>query len=225
MPWGLTRFHHSGQSHFVTFCCYHRRQLFTTDASRRIFESALERVRRSFKLQVYGYVVMPEHVHLLLSEPQRDASSGRTAPLKPKDGLNGPPVLSEPQQDTLAECAEVVEARSIAAFDWRCGAFLAKEVLRFQHSKLPAVCGKAALYSSQSGVPSEPAFGLLGWKPVKAGLCERPEEWEWSSFRHYATVCEGRVEIESDWTARKCERAVGRLCPAVELPNSSQNPA
>ncbi|SRR6266404_4906792 len=62
--------------------------LFTTDASRRIFESAVERVRRSFRLHVYGYVVMPEPVHLLLSEPQRDTSSGGTAPLKPKDGLN-----------------------------------------------------------------------------------------------------------------------------------------
>src|SRR5713101_5936569 len=30
--------------------------------------------------------------------------------------------------------------------------------------------------------------------PVKAGLCERPEDWQWSSFRHYATGCEGRVE-------------------------------
>src|SRR5260221_14217050 len=92
MPWGLTRFHHSGQSHFVTFCCYHRGRLLTTDASRRIFESALERVRRSYRLQVYGYVVMPEHVHLLLSEPQRDTSNGGTAPLKPKPGLSGPPV-------------------------------------------------------------------------------------------------------------------------------------
>jgi putative transposase len=72
MPWGLTRFQHSGQSHFVTFCCYHRRPLLTTGARRRIFESALERARHTFKLQVYGYVVMPEHVHLLLSEPQRD---------------------------------------------------------------------------------------------------------------------------------------------------------
>ena len=99
MPWGLTRFHHSGQSHFVTFCCYHRHRLFTTGASRRIFESALERVRRSYKLQVYGYVVMPEHVHLLLSEPQRG-----TSPLKPKPGLSGPPVLlGDPQQDTLAD--------------------------------------------------------------------------------------------------------------------------
>src|SRR5437870_4822112 len=69
MPWGLRRFHESGQSHFVTFCCYHRRRLLDTDESCRIFESALERVRRSYRLYVYGYVVMPEHVHLLLSEP------------------------------------------------------------------------------------------------------------------------------------------------------------
>jgi hypothetical protein len=61
--------------------------------------------------------------------------------------------------------------------------------------------------------------------PVKRGLCEHPEDWAWSSFRHYATGCEGRVEIESEWTARKRERAAGRLGPAVELPHSSQNRA
>jgi hypothetical protein len=72
MPWGLTRYHHSGQSYFVTFSCYQRRPLFMTDASRRLFENALERVRRSFRLRVYGYVVMPEHIHLLVSEPERD---------------------------------------------------------------------------------------------------------------------------------------------------------
>ena len=71
MPWGLTRSQQSGQSHFVTFCCYHRRRLLISDENRRIFESALERVRRSYRLYVYGYVVMPEHVHLLVSEPQQ----------------------------------------------------------------------------------------------------------------------------------------------------------
>ena len=54
--------------------------------------------------------------------------------------------------------------------------------------------------------------------PVKSGLCERPEDWQWSSFRHYATGREGRVEIESEWTARKRERAAGKLCLALELP-------
>ena len=61
--------------------------------------------------------------------------------------------------------------------------------------------------------------------PVKRGLCDRPEDWEWSSFLQHATGCEGRVEIESEWTARKRERADGRLCPAVKLPHSSQKRA
>src|SRR5271163_52745 len=72
MPSRLKRFHHSGQSHFVTFCCYRRRASFLTDASKDTFELALEGIRRSFQLHVYGYVVMPEHVHLLLSEPKRE---------------------------------------------------------------------------------------------------------------------------------------------------------
>ncbi len=53
---------------------------------------------------------------------------------------------SPPAQRTTTgyagRCAEVVEARSIAALDWRCGSFLAKAVLRFQYPKLPAVCGQ-----------------------------------------------------------------------------------
>src|SRR5258708_34362320 len=82
MPWGLKRFHHTGHSHFVTFCCYHRRPLFTTDAKRRVFEAALERVRRSFQLCVYGYVVMPEHIHLLVGEPQRQTLAAALKSLK-----------------------------------------------------------------------------------------------------------------------------------------------
>jgi putative transposase len=74
--WGCSP---QGQSHFVTLCCYYRHR---KDASRQIFESALERVRRSFRLRVYGYVVMPEHVHLLLSEPQRDTLADGLKSLK-----------------------------------------------------------------------------------------------------------------------------------------------
>jgi len=60
--------------------------------------------------------------------------------------------------------------------------------------------------------------------PVKVGLCECPEGWEWSSFRHYATGGTGGVEIESERT-RESERAAGKLSPAVELPHSSQRKA
>ena len=70
MPWGLKRFHESHQFHFLTFSCYRRRPNFESIQSRTVFESALERVRQDHALCVYGYVVMPEHVHLLVNEPE-----------------------------------------------------------------------------------------------------------------------------------------------------------
>lgn len=69
MPWGLKRFQQSRQLHFLTFSCYRRRRNFESAQSRTIFESSLEKVRGQCGLCVYGYVVMPEHVHLLVDEP------------------------------------------------------------------------------------------------------------------------------------------------------------
>ena len=196
MPWGLTRYHHTGQSHFVTFCCYHRHSLFTSDASRRVFESALERVRRSFRLRVYGYVVMPEHIHLLVSEPER------AAPLKPTPGVNGPPTLAE----ALKSLKQGVARRLIGDADH----FWQKRYYDFNVRDHAQFVEK---------------LHYIHWNPVKKGLCQRPEDWPWSSFLHHATGGAGRVEIESEWTARQRERAAGRLCPAVALPHSSQNQA
>ncbi len=42
--------------------------------------------------------------------------------------------------------------------------------------------------------------------PVKRGLVAKPEDWPWSSFRHYATGEIGMVEIESQWTATRREK-------------------
>ena len=71
MPWGLKRFHQTRQLHFLTFSCYHRQAKFTTAQARDVFLASLEKVRQHYQLCVYGYVVMPEHVHLLVSEPER----------------------------------------------------------------------------------------------------------------------------------------------------------
>jgi hypothetical protein len=71
MPTGLRRFQQSGQSHFVTFTCYHRRAYFDLPDVCDLFVQCLESMRCRFAMCVYGYVVMPEHVHLLLNEPEQ----------------------------------------------------------------------------------------------------------------------------------------------------------
>ena len=70
MPRGLHRYHESGQSHFITFSCYHRKPKFSGNRLYDLFPACLEAMRRQFQMRIYGYVVMPEHVHLLVSEPE-----------------------------------------------------------------------------------------------------------------------------------------------------------
>src|SRR3974390_1550126 len=71
MPWGLVRFQQSHCLHFTTFTCYRRQPFLDTSHAKNVFERSLEQTRRSYRFDVMGYVVMPEHVHLLVSEPER----------------------------------------------------------------------------------------------------------------------------------------------------------
>jgi putative transposase len=69
MPRGLRRFQQSGQSHFLTLSCYRRQAKFSSPGACDLFVECLEDMRRRFGMRIYGYVIMPEHVHLLLNEP------------------------------------------------------------------------------------------------------------------------------------------------------------
>jgi putative transposase len=69
MPSRLKRLHDSGDLHFITFSCDHRRPSLASALARDVFESSLEFIRERYQFRIYGYVVMPEHIHLLASEP------------------------------------------------------------------------------------------------------------------------------------------------------------
>ena len=75
MPKGLVRYQSEGDDHWITFSCYHRLPYLGSPESRDLFEDSLEQTRKKYEFEVLGYVVMPEHVHMLLSEPSN-------APLK-----------------------------------------------------------------------------------------------------------------------------------------------
>jgi putative transposase len=62
MPRGLRRYYESGQSHFVTFSCYRRKPKFADTRFYDLFPLCLETMRLRFRMRIYGYVVMPEHV-------------------------------------------------------------------------------------------------------------------------------------------------------------------
>ncbi len=182
MPWGLKHFQQTRQIHFLTFSCYHREQKFADAIARGTFVSALERVREDYSLCIYGYVVMPEHVHLLVSEPERSTLAQAIKSLK--QGVA--------RRLALRAADSFWQARYYDFNVWSEKKFVEK--LRYIHRN-----------------------------PVKRGLAARPEDWLWSSFRHYAMGEAGVVEIESQWTARKREWA--GAFPTVKMRSPQKGPA
>ena len=69
MTQDLERRYGLGHHHFVTFSCYRRQPFFGEAETRNLFETSLEAVRRKYRFTIDSYIVMPEHVHLLVSEP------------------------------------------------------------------------------------------------------------------------------------------------------------
>jgi len=70
MPTGLRRFHQTGDLHAINVNCFRKRAIFDTPEPRETFLKILEETRRKYEFQVLGYVVMPTHIHLLVSESQ-----------------------------------------------------------------------------------------------------------------------------------------------------------
>ena len=181
MPWGLKRHQQTRDLHFITFSCYRRQPLLASAAAKGLFQEALEQTRRQYGFWVSGYVVMPEHVHLLMSEPERSTLAVALQALK-----------QSVARRLIAGRPHFWQARY---YDFNVSTAKKRiEKLRYMHRN-----------------------------PVKRGLVEKPEDWKWSSFRHYATGVEGVIEIESEWTGRRRERMGMPLrVKVVELPHPSK---
>jgi len=67
----LKRYYREGDLHFITFSCYRRLPLLAESSAKNRFLEILEEVRLRYDFVITGYVVMPEHIHLLMSEPER----------------------------------------------------------------------------------------------------------------------------------------------------------
>jgi putative transposase len=164
MPQGLVRYQHSGGFHFITFSCDGRHPLLARPKAYETFERELETVRQRYQFVIAGYVLMPEHVHLLVGEPVKASLAVVVQVLK---------------QQTSRKLKQLGEIRfwQRRYYDFNVHNELKRvEKLRYMHRN-----------------------------PVKRGLVEEPEDWPWSSFRHYATGEIGTVEIESQWTAHRRE--------------------
>ena len=160
MPRRLKRCYGADYLHFITFSCRQRRPLLGSPARRDLFLEILEQVRCSYGFVVVAYVVMPEHVHLLISEPRKGNPSVVMQVLKQRFAHRVLAALridgSRPLRgQETGETDHVWQRRFYDFVVWSERKQIEK--LKYMHRN-----------------------------PVKRGLVAEPDQWAWSSFRHYA---------------------------------------
>ena len=175
MPSGLHRTYGAHHLHFITCSCYPRLPFLSQARSRDCFLSILEQVRQRYRFVVVGYVVMPEHFHLLIAEPEVGTPSTVMQVLKQRTACGMLPKRKRrnPRQSSSLFGEEAPRRAFWQARFYDFNVWTTKkrvEKLRYMHRN-----------------------------PVKRGLVESPEQWRWSSYRFYLLNEAGAVRVNEGW--------------------------
>jgi putative transposase len=188
VPNGLKRYYGGGDFHFITCCCYHRKPWLNSARRRDLFVSILEQARRRYRFVLLGYVVMPEHFHLLISEPEEGDPSK---------------VMQVVKQRFAQWVLRARRKRNVEqAWLWKSG---------------PEHVWQARFYDFNVWSERKRVEKLryMHHNPVKRGLVMEPEQWRWSSFRDYFYGQTGKVRVnDTDVMKLRVRRPAARAMSA-----------
>jgi len=173
----MIRLHHHddlGMARFVTFSCYHRRPLFTEDDRFRVFLDELAKARQNSGFTLLGYVVMPNHVHIVI-HPQGRLTLG-----------------------TLVGEIKSLTARRIGTLlklEGRHNREMA-EIIRNGENRFVFWQRKCYDHNCRTVESVREKINYCHMNPVRAGLVADAAEWPWSSYRWYMGYDDAVLEID-----------------------------
>jgi len=181
MPKNLKRYYGRGDLHFLTFSCYRRLPLLRAVDARNVFVQALNEIRARYGFPVVGYVVMPEHVHLLIGESPGAMPSLVLEVLKQRVSrdLRRPkiPTRKTDVWGTLGRHSSSPlghAERRLARF-WQTRFY---DFNAWNAQKIPVV------------------LEYMHLNPVKRKLVAHPKDWPWSSWSFYEMGQTGLIPID-----------------------------
>ncbi|MGH9781189.1 MAG: REP-associated tyrosine transposase [Candidatus Acidiferrales bacterium] len=159
----LERRYGLGHLHFITCSCYRRLPFFASERRRHIFLKLLREVRDRCDFVLLGYVVMPEHIHLLISEP-----------------VIGTPSL----------VMQVLKQRVSRTLRQRRRNTSSPNQMRLWNNESPSKhlrFWQRRFYDFNvwSSHKKNEKLNYMHFNPVRRGLVDHPKSWLWSSYRFY----------------------------------------
>jgi len=168
----LIRIYGRGHLHFITFTCYRRLPLLRSVRARNVFVRILGEVRDRYEFSLVGYVVMPEHIHLLISEPVRGTPSTAIQVLKQRVSRQ----LRRKKRTITGQLN-----LGFASSDDFLPRFWQRRFYDFN------------VWSLKKRVEK---LHYMHMNPMKRKLVDHPKDWPWSSFPFYSNLKRGLIRVD-----------------------------
>jgi len=163
------------EAHELTFSCYQRRAFLSKDRTRAYLADAVNRARSGLGFHVWGYVIMPEHVHLLIW------------PAKETYSISS--ILQAVKQSVSRRAVGWLKAQNPPGLRWLATGRPDRPYRFWQD-------GGGYDRNIRSGEELTDVLGYIHNNPVKRGLVSLPEDWAWSSARDWAGRNAGPIPID-----------------------------
>lgn len=166
-----------GDARFLTFSCFRRQPFLSRARTCRWFLEALERARVTHGFELWAFVLMPEHVHLLV--------------------YPGP--AEHRMADFLYSLKRSVTNRAIAFLRQNSPADLSRLEGRQPNGSVSLRFWQRGGGYDENLYRAEKIWEKLDYihtNPVRRGLCAHPCDWPWSSARAYASRCAEPIRID-----------------------------
>jgi putative transposase len=166
-----------GHAHALTFSCFRRQKLLSRDRSRLWAIEAIRNASVMHHFRIWAYVLMPEHIHLLVwpSEPHYSSS------------------------DFLKSLKQAVTLRAVPFVRRHAPAFLERLADRQPNGKTAFRFWQRGRGYDRNLWEPRPIWEMIDYihaNPVRRGLCTRPEDWPWSSAADYLEGRQGFLIID-----------------------------
>lgn len=171
----LRHFDGDGRARFVTFGTFNKLPLIANNENRMIIINAIGLMREKYRFRLLGYVLMPEHIHLVII-PDNGTKIGRiVGEIKRESAVKILDKLKKLNSPILAKLEVTRDGiRKHAFWQRRC----------YDHNcRTPESVWKAIEYCHNN--------------PVKRGLVKEPSSWIWSSYLYYNGKDKVVLEIDS----------------------------
>ena len=171
----LQHFHTPGHPHALTFSCFRNREFLKFNRTRSYFRDALNNARIKHNFELWAYVLMPDHAHLIIFPNSENYSiTGILFDIKFPVAKR---TLTHVKKNNPGQLKFLMTNETHHPFRfWQAGGGYDRNI-RDQEELLRMV-------------------EYMHFNPVRGGLVEEPTAWEWSSASAWLYDGDGPIKID-----------------------------